>query len=83
MRKISFRFVMTLIVSLSVCATTFAQNKGFDVARMDTSTEACTDFFEYANGSWLKNTEIPAAYSRWGSFNILAENNTDVLKSFG
>ena len=48
---------------------------------MNTSTEACTDFFEYANGAWLKNTEIPAAYSGWGSFNVLAENNRDILKT--
>ena len=45
MRRFSFRFVMTLLVSLSVFTATFAQNKGFDVSRMNTSTEACTDFF--------------------------------------
>ncbi|MEO6589382.1 MAG: M13 family metallopeptidase, partial [Pyrinomonadaceae bacterium] len=81
MRKISFHFVTTLLVLLSVYTATMAQSKGFDVSRMNNSVEACTDFFEYANGTWLKNTEIPAAYSRWGSFNVLAENNRDILKS--
>ncbi len=78
--KFSFRFVTTLLVLLSVCAATMAQSKAFDMSRMNNSVEACTDFFEYANGTWLKNTEIPAAYSRWGSFNVLAENNRDILK---
>lgn len=81
MRKFYFRFVMTLLVVLSVYTTVMAQSKGFDNSRMNTSVEACADFFEYANGTWLKNTQIPPAYSRWGSFNILAENNRDIMKS--
>lgn len=80
MRKSNFRFITALTVLLSVCAAAFAQNKGFDTSRMDTSVEACTDFFEYANGSWLKNTQIPASESRWGTFNILADNNNSILK---
>ena len=71
---------MTLTVILSLWTSTLAQSTGFDITRMDTSAEACTDFFQYANGTWLKNTEIPAAYSRWGSFNILGENNNAILK---
>ena len=58
-----------------------AQSNGFEVSRMDKTVDACTDFFEYANGTWLKETEIPAAYSRWGTFNVLAENNRDILKT--
>ncbi len=58
-----------------------AQSNGFEVSRMDKTVDACTDFFEYANGTWLKDTEIPAAYSRWGTFNVLAENNRDILKT--
>ncbi|CAA9412127.1 MAG: Metallopeptidase [uncultured Pyrinomonadaceae bacterium] len=81
MFKSSLRFAAALIVFLSVCATVaVAQNVAFDVTRMDDSVEACTDFFQYANGNWIKKTEIPAAYSRWGSFNILAENNNNALR---
>ncbi len=81
MRDFNFRLAVVATVLLSVWISAFAQNKGFDTSRMDKSVEACTDFFQYANGTWLKNTEIPAAYSRWGSFNILGENNNAVLKS--
>src|SRR5215213_8580040 len=74
------RFMTALIVLLSLCAATLAQSKGFDTSRMDTSTEACSDFFQYANGTWLKNTEIPASQSSWGTFNILRDNNTAMLR---
>ena len=80
MRRFHFRFMTALTVLLSLCTLTLAQNKAFDTSRMDTSAEACTDFFEYANGNWVKNTAIPAAYSRWGTFNILADNNYAKLK---
>ncbi len=55
-----------------------AQSSGFNVANMDRSADACDDFFQYANGNWVKTTEIPPSQSRWGSFNILAENNRDI-----
>ena len=80
MSKFNFRFITLLTVLLSVSATAFAQNKGFDTSRMDKSVEACTDFFEYANGAWLKSTQIPASESRWGTFNILGDNNNTMLR---
>ncbi len=76
MRILSFRFAIVVTVFLSIWTSAQAQSIGFDIRRMDTSVEACTDFFQYSNGSWIKNTEIPAAYSRWGSFNILGETIT-------
>jgi putative endopeptidase len=80
MRISGFRFAVALTVLLSVWTSVSAQSVGFDISRMDTSVDACTDFFQYANGTWLKKTEIPAAYSRWGSFNILGENNNNLLR---
>jgi putative endopeptidase len=81
MSLLKFKFFITLVILLSVWTTAMAQSKGFDTSRMNSSAEACTDFFEFANGTWLKNTPIPPAYSRWGSFNVLAENNRDIMKS--
>ncbi|HEV8407559.1 MAG TPA: M13 family peptidase, partial [Sphingomicrobium sp.] len=44
---------------------------GFDTAGMDKSVAPGDDFFEYANGSWAKNTPIPADKARYGMFNVL------------
>jgi putative endopeptidase len=45
----------------------------------DLSVKPQDDFFMYANGGWIKRTQIPPEYSRWGSFNELIENNNDAL----
>ncbi len=55
------------------------QKSGLDLTWLDRTCKPCTDFYQFANGNWLKNNPIPAAYSSWGSFNILAENNRNVL----
>ena len=44
---------------------------GFDTAGMDKSVAPGDDFFEYANGTWAKNTPIPADKARYGMFNVL------------
>lgn len=33
------------------------------------------DYYEYVNGQWCRETPIPADQARWGSFNVLAEEN--------
>jgi len=48
---------------------------GVKVANMDISVRPGDDFFDYVNGTWLKNAEIPADRSRWGVFNELVELN--------
>lgn len=50
-----------------------------DPRNMDTSVKPGDDFYEYANGGWLKNNPVPPEYSRWGSFNELIEKNNDAL----
>ncbi|HTX20135.1 MAG TPA: M13 family metallopeptidase [Bacteroidota bacterium] len=57
------------------------QAKPIDPANMDLSVKPCDDFYHYANGAWMKTHDIPAAYDQWGSFNILAEQNNEVLKT--
>src|SRR5437764_6070311 len=53
--------------------------KPIDPANMDPSVKPSDDFFFYANGGWIKRTEIPPDQTRWGSFNILIEHNNDAL----
>jgi putative endopeptidase len=56
-----------------------ANNPPIDPSSMDPSVKPADDFFLYADGSWIKRTEIPPEYSRWGSFNELIERNNDAL----
>ncbi|MGB6230211.1 MAG: M13 family metallopeptidase [Litorimonas sp.] len=46
---------------------------GIELDNMDTSVDPGENFFEYVNGTWLAETEIPADRTRYGSFDILAD----------
>jgi putative endopeptidase len=50
-----------------------------DRANMDTTVHPGDNFFEYANGTWLKKNPVPNSETRWGSFNELQENNYRAL----
>ena len=48
---------------------------GIDLAARDLNVRPGDDFFRYASGTWLANTEIPADRARWGTFDILREKS--------
>jgi predicted metalloendopeptidase len=51
-----------------------------DVAGMDTGAQACTDFYQYANGGWLAAHPIPSDRPRWGTFDELRQRNQTDLR---
>lgn len=53
---------------------------GIALENMDKSVKPGDDFFQYVNGTWLDNTEIPADKSNYGSFNILADLSSERVK---
>jgi putative endopeptidase len=52
---------------------------GVDPTILDKTCKPCEDFYNYANGEWLKKNPVPAAYPSWGRFNELAERNREEL----
>ena len=53
---------------------------GIDLANMDTTVAAGTDFFRYACGGWNDAHPLTAEYSRFGTFDELAENNQKQIR---
>jgi putative endopeptidase len=49
------------------------KNPGINLDLMDKTIKPSEDFFKFVNGTWLKNTEIPADKTRWGSFDELRQ----------
>jgi putative endopeptidase len=56
-----------------------AQLQTIDIKALDTTISPADDFFLFANGTWIANTQIPASESRWGSFNELEQANNQKL----
>ena len=54
---------LLILAAVAVCAQ--AQQTSIHVSDLDRSADPCTDFFQYANGSWRASNPIPASQSRW------------------
>ncbi|MDP4209976.1 MAG: M13 family metallopeptidase [Bacteroidota bacterium] len=71
-------------MALAVLFTGFSGKKdpvkGINVNDLDVSTNPAKNFYEFANGGWLKNNPMPAEYSRYGAFDKLQENNDKMLR---
>jgi putative endopeptidase len=53
---------------------------GVDRSTFDTAVKPGENFFQYVNGTWIKNNPIPPEYSRWGAFPKLRDDNLDLLR---
>ena len=68
--------VLTMMAFAMMTATASAQLKsGINMNDLDKSVRPADDFYEYACGGWMKANPLPAAYSRFGSFDRLGEDN--------
>jgi len=74
------RKTVSFVMLLSMCLAVVAQNKAFDPARIDSGAMACDNFYRYSNGTWLKNTTIPAAFPSWGTWDILVTHNRELAR---
>ncbi|MDP4263579.1 MAG: M13 family metallopeptidase [Bacteroidota bacterium] len=72
---------LSLILIAILSFTLNAQVKYIDKANMDLSVKPGDNFYEYANGGWLKKTVMPSTKTRWGSFDMLREESSQHLKT--
>src|SRR5690348_519383 len=92
-RLLALVLASTAAAGLSVAASSAATTQapaapkpqygtfGFDVAGMDRSVVPGDDFFDFANGTWVKNTQIPADKSSYGMFNVLDDLSKERTKT--
>lgn len=78
---------MTLMIVLTSCkqeskeTTQIEKIPGIVLENMDTTVSPKEDFYNYVNGNWMKNTEIPEDRTRWGGFSVLRKStDADVLQ---
>ena len=61
-------------------AATGQTGVGVTLANLDRSVAPCDDFFQFANGTWIKTHPIPASETSWGSFIELRDRNRGVAR---
>ena len=62
----------------SAAADTSARH-GFDLANLDRSVSPCDNFYEFADGGWMKNNPVPPDRAAWATFNKLRDHNESLL----
>lgn len=73
------------LAATSLCALSYqtgnAQSKDpLDLSARDLNISPAQNFFEYANGTWLKNVKIPPDKTAWGSFTEVRDKSLDNMK---
>lgn len=70
--------VIMMMALSSMSMTALAQSplrSGIDLTDLHQQVNPGEDFYDYACGGWMQKNPLPAAYSRYGSFDRLAEDN--------
>ena len=73
--KLKTIMIMALSAFSLSASSQVTLKSGINMGDLDQSVRPADDFYEYACGGWMKANPLPAAYSRFGSFDRLAEDN--------
>ena len=67
------------VLAAALAALAATAHAALDVPGLDRTIDACADFYQFANKSWLQATPIPSDRARWGTFEIIDQRNEKVL----
>jgi putative endopeptidase len=73
--KLKTIMIMALSAFSLSASSQVTLKSGINMGDLDQSVRPADDFYEYACGGWMKANPLPAAYSRFGNFDRLAEDN--------
>ena len=78
----NIKMILPMMMMAAMPLGVDAQTKsGLVLSNLDEKARPADDFYQFATGGWQKNHPLPAAYSRFGSFDQLAEDNNKRINS--
>ena len=80
MKKFKYFFMSIAILTTMTMKANNEKPQGVDRANLDETVAAGDDFYQYACGGWIKANPLQPQYSRYGTFDQLAENNREQVK---
>jgi len=79
-RKKYFFPALSLVIAFACNTNKSVEKKDILASDLDTTVNPADDFFDYANGGWIKKNPIPAEESSWGIGNLVVEENLKRLR---
>ena len=79
LRAVFFLAFIGLVLTNGHVRAALGIQSGIQLANLDRTCKPCADFYQFADGGWIKSNAIPASSSTWGNFSVLAAHNRDVL----
>ena len=70
-----------MVTSITLCGCQQQLGMGIKMENMNDSVAPGADFYEYACGGWRKNNPLKPEYPRFGSFDVVAEQNREQIKN--
>ena len=78
--RLSLLGILVGLSAAALAAGATADGDSLHSSWLDESASPAQSFYQFANGGWQKSHPIPAAYSSWGTFNILQVSNEKIIR---